>query len=51
MMKFKGKIAVVTGGAQQPAGRVGNPLDIANIPITEISAGLWPMTKKGAVGK
>ena len=31
MMKFKGKIAVVTGSAQQPAGRVGNPLDIANM--------------------
>ena len=31
MMKFKGKIAVVTGGAQQPAERVGNPLDIANM--------------------
>ena len=31
MMKFKGKSAAVTGGAQQPAGRVGNPLDIANM--------------------
>ena len=31
MMKFKGEIAVVTGGAQQPSGRVGNPLDIANM--------------------
>ena len=31
MMKFKGEIAAVAGGAQQPAGRVGNPLDIANM--------------------
>ena len=31
MMKLKGNIAVVPGGAQQPAGRVGNPLDIANM--------------------
>lgn len=55
MMKFKGKIAVVTGGAQQPAGRVGNPLDIANMVLflcshkagfitgkTSASAAVWP---------
>ena len=34
MFDFKNKVAVVTVGAdavQQPAGRVGNPLDIANM--------------------
>ena len=30
-MDFKDKVVVITDAIQQPAGRVGNPLDIANM--------------------